>query len=101
LFGEVPLHDLVIDERIFNFLTEQSSRNLQLRVVRTYIQLGSEHKRCLDYINQVMPQAFTDIGTALRVRGFPVMEEFSEGMPLVRKQLGDAANVFENLLALK
>jgi predicted nucleotidyltransferase len=101
LFGEDPLHDLVIDERILNFLTEQSLRNLRLRVVRAYIHLSSERKRYIDYINQIMPQVFTDIGTAFRVRGFPVMEGFSERIPLVREQLGDAANVLEDLLALK
>ena len=101
LFGEDPLRDLEIDERILHFLTEQSLRNLRLRVVRAYIHLGGERKRYLDYIVRIIPQVFTDIGTAFRVRGFQVEEGFAERIPLLREQLGDAANVLDDLLAIK
>jgi predicted nucleotidyltransferase len=101
LSGEDPLRDLVIDERILNFLTEQALRNLRLRVVRAYIHLGTERKRYLDYIIRIIPQVFTDIGAAFRVRDFPVEDGFAERIPLLREQLGDAANVLEDLLALR
>lgn len=101
MFGEDPLRDLVIDEQILNFLTEQALRNLRLRMVRAYIHHGSDPRRYLDYIIRIVPQVFTDLSTALRVRGYPVDGGLAERVPLLTQHLGDAASVLNDLLVLK
>lgn len=101
LYGEDPLCDLAIDEKILHFLTEQSIRNLRLRVVRAYITLSHDRQRYLDYIIRVAPQLFTDIGTAFRARGFVVADDFADRIPLIIEQLGDSASVLSDLLGLK
>ena len=101
LHGEDPLRDLVIDEKILHFLTEQALRNLRLRSVRAYIQWGSERKRYMEYVVGIVPQIFTDIGSAFRVRGFSVEERFAQRIPLFTQHLGEAATVLEDLLVIK
>jgi predicted nucleotidyltransferase len=101
LHGEDPLRDLVIDDKILHFLTEQALRNLRLRSVRAYIQWGSDRKRYMEYVIGIVPQVFTDIGSAFRVRGFTVEEGFAERIPLLTQHLGDAAKVLQDLLVIK
>jgi predicted nucleotidyltransferase len=101
LHGEDPLSDLVIDEKILYFVTEQALRNLRLRTVRAYINQSHDRQRYLGYLAQITPQVFTDIGTALRVRGFPVEKNFADRIPLLTEHLGDSAQVLKDLLDLK
>ncbi len=101
LHGEDPLRDLVIDEKILRFLTEQAIRNLRLRVVRAYITLGEEHRRYLDLVIGFVPQIFIDIGSVFRVRGFVVADDFADRIPLITEHLGDSASVLADLLALR
>lgn len=101
LHGEDPLSDLVIDEKILYFVTEQALRNLLLRTVHAYINLSHDRQRYLGYLVQIVPQVSTDIGTALRVRGIPVEKSGEDRIPLLTEHLGDSAQVLKDLLALK
>lgn len=101
LCGEDPLRDLVIDEKILLFLSEQALRNLRLRAVRAYIRLSRDRQQYADYLAHIVPQVFTDIATALRARGIPVEGDFVTRIPRLTEHLGDHALVLKDLLALK
>ncbi len=101
LHGEDPLQNLTIDEKILHFLTEQALRNLRLRVVRAHITLSHDRQRYLEYLVGIVPQVFTDITTALRVRGIAVEEGFAGRVSLLTEHLGDSALVLKDLLALR
>ena len=101
LHGEDPLRDLKIDEQLLHFLTEQALRNLRLRVVRAHITSSHDHQRYLEYLVGIVPQVFTDITTALRVRGITVEESFAGRVSLLTEHLGDSAQVLKDLLALR
>lgn len=101
LYGNDPLRDLVIDEKILLFLTEQALRNLRLRTVRAYIRLSRNRQQYLGYLVRIVPQVFTEIASALRVRGIPVEGDFAHRIPLFTDHLGDHAQVLKDLLALK
>lgn len=101
LHGHDPLADLVIDEKTLHFLTEQALRNLRLRTVHAYISRGYSRKGYLDYVVRIVPQVFTDIGTAFRVRGIEIPQDFNARIPILSDHLGDSALILEDLLKLK
>jgi predicted nucleotidyltransferase len=101
LYGEDPLRDLIIDEKILRFLIEQALRNLRLRGVRAYIRLGQERQQYIRYLVRIVPQTFTNISAALRVKGIPVEGVFASRIPLFTEHLGGHAQVLKDLLALK
>lgn len=101
LHGADPLADLAIDEKTLHFLTEQALRNLRLRSVHAYISWGHQRQRYIDYVSHLVPQIFTDIGTAFRVRGIELPQEFSDRIPILREHLGATTTVLGDMLLLK
>jgi predicted nucleotidyltransferase len=101
LYSEDPLRDLMIDEKILRFLIEQALRNLRLRTVRAYIRLGQDREQYIRYLVRIVPQAFTNLGAALRVNGVPVEGDFAARIPLLTEHLGGHAQVLKDLLTLK
>ncbi len=101
LHGANPFEKVSIDGGMVRFLVTQSLRNLRLRCIYTYVTMGSDRKRYLNYLTGVLPKLFTDLGTALRITGIEVPQQYEQRLATFRTAWGDAADVLEDLLQLK
>ena len=101
LHGSDPFEEIPIDQEMLRFLVEQSLRNLRLRCIYTYVTRGSNRKRYLRYLIHVVPNVFTDLGTALRIRGMAVPRDYAGRLAAFREIFGDEAEVLGDMLRLK
>lgn len=101
LHGEDPFAAMGADPEILRFLTEQALRNLRLRCVHTFVTLGHDRRRYLHYLIHVIPQVFTDLGTALRIRGVNVPHDFADRPSAFGACLDADTSVLEDMLRLK
>ncbi len=101
LHGLDPFEKIAIDREMLRFLVAQSLRNLRLRCVYTYVTMGSDRKRYLNYLIHVIPKLFTDLGTALRIRGVEVPQQYAHRLTPFRAAWGDGVDVLSDLLQFK
>lgn len=101
LHGSDPFEKIPIDREILRFLVAQSLRNLRLRCIYTYVTRGSDRKHYLNYLMHVLPRLFTDLGTALRINGIEVPQQYTLRLSPFRAAWGDEADVLGDMLQLK
>lgn len=101
LHGSDPFEKIPIDQEMLRFLVEQSLRNLRLRCIYAYVTMGSDRKRYLHYLIHVVPNLFTDLGSALRIKGMAVPRQYGGRLAAFQEVLGDEADVLGDMLQLK
>jgi predicted nucleotidyltransferase len=101
LHGQDPFLQIKPDTELLRFLTDQSLRNIRLRCIYMYVTRKDHRKLYLAYLIQTIPQLFTDLGTALRIEGIEVAQNYHDRLEVFRSAWGSEVDVLQDLLKLK
>jgi predicted nucleotidyltransferase len=101
LHGADPLAGVAIDGGMLKFLSEQSLRNLHLRLVRAFIVHGRDGRR---YAREVLARTaavFSELSQVVRISGTDVTGGYPERIALLERTFGAETAVLHELLKLK
>lgn len=101
LAGRDPFEDLAFDDELLRFLTEQSLRNVRLRLVRAAILLRREPERHAEVLARFVPGLLVDLSSAARFAGAELPNDLDGRMRVLQSVLGLDLSVLGELLAAK
>lgn len=101
LCGEDPLADFDPPAELLRFLSEQSLRNLRLRLKRAYITIGHDGTPYARRLAGMVPALFTTLSEVLRCAGIEIPNHYQERTSLIGHHFRVNAQVLDDLLSLK
>lgn len=101
LAGRDPFQGLVFDDELLRFLTEQSLRNIRLRLVRAAILFRRDPKRHAQVLARFVPALVVDLSSAARFAGAEIPKGFEGRVRALQGVLGFDLSVLDELLATK
>ncbi len=98
LHGVDPFASFAVDDGLLRFLTEQSLRNVCLRLVRAYVLFGATPERYGQALSRIATVAMVDLSNLPRLAGKDVPQAYAERVRQLGELLGIDASVVGELI---
>jgi len=97
IYGEDFLADFSPSDELLRFLSEQSLRNLRLRIKNAYIRNYQKPERFGIFVMKNIPALFVSLSEILRCAGIDVPKDHAARPELIGKSMGTDASVLAEL----
>lgn len=101
LHGADPLGNLEVTDELLIMLTEQELRNLRMRMVRSYVTAGPQHKNYHQILIHQASRIFIVLSDCLRCAKVEIPHDLPDRIPVFEKLFETDVSVLRDLLTLK